>query len=401
MSNHSGIEGGAALVKATLFADHSWHSGHKEGERAMKKNLSTLIMILLFTLLAATSSFAKGTVCKIGSKGYSSLQDAINNVKNGETITVTKAIKTDQVVLMDKPDENITQFAIDFKKKKYTYTGYDYAFVLSGFKRTVTFKNINFNVRRGFLVSGMGRQNQNTLVIKKGTYVGGPSKIDYGQVGGLIIEDAKFTHKGKYDPWLVINGGTVAIRKGTFTNCKIENHAICNLAGGKFTSSNLESIGGKITITGGTYTTDGPAFGQDRGSEIIIKGGTFTSSLMGFRGKMTITGGTFNGCLYCIDGGQMTISGGKCNGSIYVGDVGQNSKIIINKMTVNTVNKVNWIHPDYPVCLFAGSGGMIEVNGGTFTATDGYGYIQRNGGIVKINVSKPASLFKVKGLELK
>ena len=53
------------------------------------------------------------------------------------------------------------------------------------------------------------------------------------------------------------------------------------------------------------------------------------------------------------------------------------------------------------VCLNALSGGSIMVNGGSFTCTDGYGYNQRDGGTVNFGVSNPASLFKVKALELK
>ena len=115
-------------------------------------------------MVLCTPTFA-ATVCKIGSKGYSSLQAAVDAVKDGQTITVTKAIKTSEMVCIESPDTSITNFTIDFKNKKYTYSGYDYAFFLGGTKRTITFKNINFKVTRGVKIAGRGIQNLNILDI--------------------------------------------------------------------------------------------------------------------------------------------------------------------------------------------------------------------------------------------
>ncbi|MBQ1493121.1 MAG: hypothetical protein IIZ39_14295 [Blautia sp.] len=46
----------------------------------MKKKTAILSLTLFLTLLLAVPSFA-ANVCKIGSKGYASLQDAVNHVK--------------------------------------------------------------------------------------------------------------------------------------------------------------------------------------------------------------------------------------------------------------------------------------------------------------------------------
>ena len=81
----------------------------------MKKKLSLISLILLLTMLLSTPVLA-ATVCKIGSKGYSSLQKAVNAAKKGQTIVVTKAITANENV--DIQNKKIT---IDFSNKKYTY----------------------------------------------------------------------------------------------------------------------------------------------------------------------------------------------------------------------------------------------------------------------------------------
>ena len=184
----------------------------------------------MVTMLAATPAFAK-TVCKIGSKGYSSLQEAVDAVKDGQTIKVTKSIKTDEMVTTSHPGQDVKKFTIDFKNKKYSYDGYDYAFNIDGPKRKITFKNINFNVRRGFTIGGWGDNNLNTLVVQNGKYVGGP--VNNG--GYLEIKGGTYQFKGTIDSFL-INKGTATVNDGTFTNCNIDNYGTCNLKGGKWTN---------------------------------------------------------------------------------------------------------------------------------------------------------------------
>ena len=63
--------------------------------------------------------------------------------------------------------------------------------------------------------------------------------------------------------------------------------------------------------------------------------------------------------------------------------------------------KYDWVSPDYFVCLNAGGNGSIKINGGSFTAKGGYGYKKEADATITFGVSNPASLFKVKKLELK
>ena len=114
----------------------------------MKKRLSIIVLALVLTMLLCMPAMA-ATVCKIGSKGYSSLQKAVSAVKEGQTIKVTKAIKTTDLVMTINAPGN--SFTIDFAKKSYTYTGDDFAFGIAPGK-SVTIKNMNINATKAFML---------------------------------------------------------------------------------------------------------------------------------------------------------------------------------------------------------------------------------------------------------
>ena len=65
---------------------------------------------------AAHTSVNTGTGIKIGSKSYKTLQDAVNSVKDGQTIHVTKNISLSKLVWCKRP----INFSIDFHKKQPT-----------------------------------------------------------------------------------------------------------------------------------------------------------------------------------------------------------------------------------------------------------------------------------------
>ena len=393
----------------------------------MKKRLTPILLALLLAVLFSTPAFAK-TVCKIGSKGYNSLQAAINAVKDGETIKVTKAISTNEMVTCSPSAQNgkYPSYTIDFKNKKYKYTGYEYAFRIRW--GSVKFKNINFILQRGFLYTNNYGPSDNKLIIDSGKYTGGAlARIDdqFADWGDniLVINNGTFNIKDSTTA-TILNNSVVTINGGKFNNCRLDNYGTCNLNNGKWSERVGLGAGGvvvwnykdgNITVSGGTYTGNNTFYnegnltftggtmnsaGSISGGKITVKGGTFNKvTLNGVQSNPvvmsingTITGGTFNGAIHCPGGSKATIDGGKCNGYIFA----EGGDITINKMTVNTKSTDG----DNPVCLIA-KGGSIKVNNGSFTCTDGYGYRQENGGKVTFGVSNPASLFKVKTLELK
>ena len=391
----------------------------------MKKKASfvSLVLLLLFVLCAPASA---ATVCKIGNKGYSSLQKAIDAVKDGQTIKVTKAIKSKTMVKSYNPTRENPQgpsFTIDFANKKYTYSGYDYAFRITQSK--VTFKNINFVLQRGFILDGWPN-TESSLTITGGKYSGGViASINVGS--SLLIKGGTFKYKGTMDT-PIVNRGTLTVNGGTFDACNVDNYGTCNLKGGKWTLKHRIAHlwnynGGKMTISGGTYEGGGNTIWNDAGGEVAIKGGTLTTGgKISGAGNYTITGGTIsskgsgpepplavggttiiknctiNYGISCGENGKLTIDGGVCNGYISALNGGE---ITINKMTVNTSTKNEWYHYPEIVCLIAREGGTIKVNGGSFTATNGYGYCQWDGGSVTFGAANPKNLFHVKELELK
>ena len=172
----------------------------------MKKKLIVPLALVLAMLLCMPAMAA--TVCKIGSKGYGSLQEAINNVKDGQTIKVTKVIKATEMVVTYKDIPNqprvYPKFTIDFKKKKYTYRGFDYAFRIGS--SAVTFKNINFDVQRGIVFRFNGQKG--SLVITGGKYSG-------GTIATILAQDKPDAFK-------------LTIKKGTFNQKSIFDAAFTN-----------------------------------------------------------------------------------------------------------------------------------------------------------------------------
>ena len=267
----------------------------------MKKKL-IVPLALVFAMLLCMPAMA-ATVCKIGSKGYSSLQEAVNNVKEGQTIKVTKAIVTSNPLsfggTMKKQNGGVS-YTIDFKNKKYTYNGWDYAIIFrqppnGEHTSTVTLKNMNLKCIRGFFVG-------NTCLVLENCKYSGGSCINNN--GTIKIAGGKYTFKGRWDPFIE-NNGDISITKGTFVNCNFKNMGgSITISGGTFggqfvneimgiTSNMIANHSGTVTIKGGTFKeTDFTMFWNYEGATFNISGGNFTGVMN--KNAMNITGGTFN-----------------------------------------------------------------------------------------------------------
>ena len=400
----------------------------------MKKILSTLLLTLLLALLITTPSYAKGTVCKIGSKGYSSLQAAVDAVKDGQTITVTKAIKATERVQCKVSSKT---FTIDFRKKKYTYNGDDCAI---GFDlgNSVVVKNMNmtgtnmFQVGGGSLTISSGKATckhladltQHPAAISKLTIKGGtlecagwdgPGPFIMNHGGNIVISKGTFKNAdiGNNQGTLSIKGGNFKFNRTSLT-CLIENGENCTakISGGQFESQGSGSMiwnKGKITISGGTYLSTGSnsnclgSSDEVKDAKMVVTGGTFET-----RGQfavyapngLTIKGGTFTGD---INGGG-TISGGTFKGE--VGSFG-NAKLILKGGTttigVGAHHESSLIIENFTVkqgnnpkgsCLSTFNNGKITVKGGKFTSKNGMGY----SGNITFTMKNYKKLFNVKML---
>ena len=399
---------------------------NKEGKKMRKRNhLWALAAVLALTVLMSMPVMAATKVCKIGKKSYSSLSKAVEAVKNGQTIKVTKAIKTTQHVECDGGKK----FTIDFGKKKYTFSskvadqGSGYAFGIAP-GTTVTIKNLNLSSGSAFIVGG-------TLNILSGKMTSGYIQVrnDGAAPGELNIKGGTFNIKKKADegPWIE-NFGIVNISKGTFKGAAdLRNQNRTDISGGSFTYSGGHSIlsnsEGTMSITGGTFKSVNDVLVENFNTgTLVIKGGTFTGtnnnllngngekatvSILGgsftkknnngpaleFHSLTKIGGGTFKGGLCFYD--QARIVDGKGTHRI-IAEKG--SYVRIHKFTVDQGKNPPAGPPFSNATLLAVNGGKISVRGGSFISKNGTGYDVANGGKILFGIKKWEKLFQVKQL---
>ena len=252
----------------------------KKNRKALAFALRSLLPVLAVMCVWVISVSAADDAAVIGKTGYRTLQDAVNAVRNSQTIVVKKAQKTSAPVEVSSPKK----FTIDFSGLKYYYTGSEDAFRFDS--GTVTLKNVKIVSGYGAFTVGRG-----ALV----TFARGSSSGYIENYGTLQVSSGSFTTKGTKDrpnTELLRNYGTLKVTKGTFNGTK--DNAVCNygtakLAGGTFkctamvknASGDVVSTGlyndasGTLTITGGKYSSNGTVL-LNRGTARVT-GGSFTS----------------------------------------------------------------------------------------------------------------------------
>ena len=356
----------------------------------MKKKLAYVSLALFLTLVLSVPALA-ATVCKIGSKGYSSMQAAVNAVKNGQTIKVTKPITTTSTVTVPAKAKS---FTIDFKNHQYSCNA-DVAAFNIGNKAKVTIKNANIIAQRTALVIAGGSGKNASVTIKSGKIKARHIKVD----GILVVNGGSVTNMGEPNnsgPFFVVsktgsltitdgdhslgidNSGKTKITGGHFTNAY--RYWITNgrdaggeveISGGTFAgSSYIRNLGkGKMTIKDGTFRFDEPIRTEGT-SSLAISGGTFYTkgaqvAYLGADTKTTVKGGTFHGDL--VFSGKATISGAKSTGSI----VCMGGNVTIKDIAIDQTG-TDLGHANHGACLILLSGKMT-VKGGSFISPEGYG----------------------------
>ena len=420
----------------------------------MKKRRLGMLLVVVGMLIASTTAFAAG-VCKIGSKEYDSLQAAVTEAKNGQTITVTKAITTSDHV--EVPGKAIT---INFSRKKYVYNGNDVAFGISP-GSDVTVKNLKMEGTKMFQVGGkltissgsatcdqlaFVHMEASALTIKKGTFTGRTTDRPLLDSNGILkIKNGSFLGKAQ-----IHNRGTLTITKCTFRSASafgIQNHGKATISDGTYVNTEghcvLNEHGGTFLIKNGSFDSKekGTVFVHGD-SSVRIEGGTFLGRdtfALNCNGTCDVYGGTFrdtektraayagNGSLLNIHGGtfygrnwfkegstvnvsggsfkgdgtiscegKATFTGGKSNGALVSQGKG---KVTVKKFTIQQKpSPAAW--GDGGSCLIA-LGGTITVKGGKFTSTNGWGYTQAGGKVVFKTSKDYKKLFQVEELEYK
>ncbi|MDY3919583.1 MAG: hypothetical protein SOZ59_11385 [Candidatus Limivivens sp.] len=314
-------------------------------------SLAGLFLLMLFCL-AMPLSAAAAPAATINGKEYASMQDAVANVQDGQTIVLQKNIT-----------ESITagrsvKFTINLNKKTWTGKGsYVALYAKSG---TITIKNGKMAGNGGVIwVDGKKAK----VTVSSGTYTSAKGSLLYNSQGTLLLKNGTF----KAAQNVLVNYGTgkTTIYKGTYTSSsKGGNYSVIAVEDGTVSikGGTINGNGGALGVTGknasvtaegGTFTSKGTLIYNSAGT-VLIKDGTYKASeniLMNcgtgkttiYRGKFTgtsadyaltynkdkaklrIAGGSFSGkfktvgktkiCLGIYrEGGTVTIDGGKLNG---------------------------------------------------------------------------------------
>ena len=355
----------------------------------MKKKLSVIGIALFLAVLLSMPAMA-ASVCKIGSKGYPSLQAAVDAVKDGQTIKVTKAIKATSRV--ELPQRGL-KYTIDFVKKKYMYTGDDYAFGISP-GNSITVKNLNLKGSKMFAVGGNLTISSGKATCEQLAWTDGNTKSK------LTIKGGTYTHSDALDLVYINNNGTLTIAKGTFKKGSMANFGKMTISGGSFHGGGANAIianSGTLTISDGKFETGAEtARCVNNNKTLTIKGGTFTAkdavinvnekttatitggvfarssapSLL-VRGTCKVKGGTFGGTIVA-EGGKVSITGGNSSGTVNCQDDG---KVTISRFTIDQGATPHVLTPLglYSPCL-VNHGGTFLVKGGSYISPNGYGY---------------------------
>ena len=243
-------------------------------------------------------------VATVNGTGYTTLEAAVEAVKDGETVTLLKNVSLDAKLVLPAnkkftlalDEYNITQTAdvnaINLASGDEviitgtgTITGNNNGvYVPSGATLTVDGATVKATVYNGIY-------NEGTLIFKSGAAMGGIEDADDGE---------KYYYNGIYTE------NTVTVEDGTVNAVYVGN--------------------GNVTVKGGTIgkKSDGDSFPADRGNLTItagtvegwmspalstsISGGTFSGSVFANQ----VTGGTFNGSL-TMNGTNPSVSGATIN----------------------------------------------------------------------------------------
>ncbi|MCC8066324.1 MAG: hypothetical protein LIO94_04390 [Clostridiales bacterium] len=372
--------------------------------KAVKKLILPFLFAMLISgMFSATTFAASKTVATIGSKSYTSLQDAVDAVKKGQTIKLQKNVsysvsaatasgwmtvgsKTYYLGSVLDLDRDTT-YTLDLNKHTIKCKGYAYIHLTDG---KVTIKNGTItstkqtdvlDVEKGVKLTTSNLKlkgsiiNDGSIVVKSTTINGHLGNYSTGTVtvkSGKIISNTE-------GEWVqsvsgIYNTGKVTIEKVTILTDN-NNYALYNLEGGtmsvkggvyKTASSDSSKEGeliknyGKLTISGGTFTTKiQQIIYCSTYAVLTIKGGTFTQKSLGddeaaisAGQKLTISGGTIKAPGLVISGWKtMTIKGGTI--------ISTKSATAISFGANNGVLKV--------------SGGTIESSGGSFNFDGTFG----------------------------
>lgn len=331
---------------------------------------------------------------KIGNDYFATVEEAVSYAANGATIELIKDANTDkQIEIAGK------EIVLDLNGHKIQYNGTTtlssgVLLVHNGAGLTVKGEEANSEISAG------DKAYAAIALTKKGDDATNPAK--------LTVESGKITgyyygivgSGSRHNTEITINGGTI------YGTCANDNLGIYHPQDGKLTinggnikgyASAVEMRAGTLNITNGTFnstattttvaangsgnTTVGAAIAiaqhtTKKAINVTISGGEFNGNtgLTVFNPQnnddaehvnVTISGGTINGVRNGINAkyGTVNISGGTIEGKSNIG-------VAVDKCTVNISGTAVINSQEFTVGTGYGTGAIVNISGGTLTASD-------------------------------
>ena len=278
----------------------------KQRESLQKKTFVPIIGLLFLIILVSMNHvpvYAAAKVASIGSKKYTSLQKAVDSVKNGQTIKLLKNVSLKKTVVSKARNVKYT-----INLNEHTITGNSSKAVFK-FKKNnkVTLKNGKIKHGKKYAGNILIECDDAVLTIASGTYSNGNPVFDVDDgklninsgtvVGAVYAEDSEVTIKGGtikeayfniYDEsTLKIKGGTILsdswsgmvylaksellMTKGTVKFSS--DSALCMVQAEK--KSSVRINGGRISLNKNNRC---PVFLMSSNSKFQQNGGSITSS---------------------------------------------------------------------------------------------------------------------------
>ena len=265
----------------------------------MKKKVLFFVMAFVMSALLMPNVYAEGVVAKIGSDEYSTLQQAVNAVENGGTITLVANTNEDITIAADK------KFTLDLGT--YTLTNVSSHTIVNNGDLTITGAGTIDNISHG---TG-ALVNKGTVTVLSGTFT-------------RSHEAGSAPNNSGSNSWYVIdNNGTNAVL--TFKGGKVVNTS-------KF-SSLIRNLEAKLFVEDGTFENDFIVLKNDDNGTMEISGGKVSAkgsrgSAVQNWGNFTLKGGELNAAegsvaIYASSWDDRytsttTIVDGTVNGNVYI-----------------------------------------------------------------------------------
>ena len=254
-----------------------------------KRFLAMLLLVIAATaLLTVVAGAAEGDVAKIGNTPYATLQAAIDDAVDGDTVTLLDSMSTDASVVVTK------SITLDLNGETIEYPSESYWAIQIDGNSTLTITDSSDNaegtIKAGFC--GIKVEQGSSLVVDKGNIVitGKHAGTGISLVGSSAI----------------LNGGTVTGGVAIRILSDNDNRATFVMNGGKLDAT-IRAI-------------DASPDEVLENCDVTINGGEIVGKQLGIfwpaTGKLTITGGSITAATaVCVKSGSLEITGGTLIGN--------------------------------------------------------------------------------------